>query len=491
MLNEFLMNVAQNLFKPLLLFFYAGLLIPALKVNLEFPKAVFQGLTIYLLLAIGWHGGEELAGLDPALYGQAAGFMVLGFFINVVIGFVAYQLLRWTTRLRNIDAATVAGHYGSDSAGAFVTAVGVLVASHIAFAPYMPVMLAIMEIPGCLVALYLVAKMRNNGMDAAGNMPNETGYSRHRQATPALPRHGEHHAADESEEDWNEEKYNAESLDDEELVGAAVGHTNGAARRGGRPVTRSHSTGQTTHRTGPSHTHGTGHGTNHGAGNDDSDSDLDAKSLGAEELEEARHALQDASLLADEKHPHERVPAKKNAGWLSKELLHEVFLNPGIFLLFAGVVIGCVSRMQGENVTTIDDALFVTLLHGVLCMFQLEMGRNAASKIKDLAAGGWQFVVFAIAAPNLFAGIGLAAAHLYSMFLGQPFEIGTYVLFAILCGSASTIAVPAVQRLAIPEASPTLPLVASLGLTFTYNVTIGIPVYTLIATLITKSFPIL
>ena len=57
------------------------------------------------------------------------------------------------------------------------------------------------------------------------------------------------------------------------------------------------------------------------------------------------------------------------------------------------------------------------------------------------------------------------------------FEPGTYVLFAVLCGAASYIAVPAVQRLAIPEASPTLPLAASLGLTFSYNVTIGIPLY--------------
>ena len=55
------------------------------------------------------------------------------------------------------------------------------------------------------------------------------------------------------------------------------------------------------------------------------------------------------------------------------------------------------------------------------------------------------------------------------------------MLFAVLCGAASYIAVPAVQRLAIPEASPTLPLAASLGLTFSYNVTIGIPIYIEIA----------
>jgi hypothetical protein len=76
------------------------------------------------------------------------------------------------------------------------------------------------------------------------------------------------------------------------------------------------------------------------------------------------------------------------------------------------------------------------------------------------------------------------------MFLGQPFEIGTYALFAVLCGASSYIAVPAVQRLAIPESSPTLPLAASLGLTFSYNVTIGIPVYILIATALTSAWPV-
>jgi uncharacterized protein len=86
--------------------------------------------------------------------------------------------------------------------------------------------------------------------------------------------------------------------------------------------------------------------------------------------------------------------------------------------------------------------------------------------------------------------LGILIAHGYSMFLGTPFDIGTYVLFAVLCGAASYIAVPAVQRLAIPEASPTLPLAASLGLTFSYNVTIGIPVYILIATALTAATPV-
>jgi hypothetical protein len=84
----------------------------------------------------------------------------------------------------------------------------------------------------------------------------------------------------------------------------------------------------------------------------------------------------------------------------------------------------------------------------------------------------------------------MGVACLLSHALHQPFQLGTYVLFAVLCGASSYIAVPAVQRLAIPEASPSLPLAASLGLTFSYNVTVGIPVYLLVAQQLMRAFPV-
>jgi len=118
------------------------------------------------------------------------------------------------------------------------------------------------------------------------------------------------------------------------------------------------------------------------------------------------------------------------------------------------------------------------------------MGITACQRLRDLKMGGWPFVAFAIIAPNVFATFGMAVAHAYSAIIGEPFALGTYVIFAVLCGAASYIAVPAIQRLAIPEASPTLPLAASLGCTFSYNVTIGIPVYIEIAKLLMKAFPV-
>ena len=131
----------------------------------------------------------------------------------------------------------------------------------------------------------------------------------------------------------------------------------------------------------------------------------------------------------------------------------------------------------------------MNLFQGVLCLFLLEMGMTASRKLKDLKAGGPGFIAFALIAPNLFATFGIIVAHTYAHLTHTPFQLGSYVLFSVLCAAASYIAVPAVQRLAIPEASPTLPLAASLGLTFSYNVTIGIPIYIVIAQQVMRAFP--
>jgi uncharacterized protein len=180
----------------------------------------------------------------------------------------------------------------------------------------------------------------------------------------------------------------------------------------------------------------------------------------------------------------------KHASAFTGRLMHEVFLNTGLYLLFGGIVIGLISGLQGPEVTRADDSFFVTLFQGVLCLFLLEMGMTASRKLKDLKTAGWKFVLFGLIAPNVFAILGIVVAHAYSWATGAHFDLGTYVLFSVLCGAASYIAVPAVQRLAIPEASPTLPLAASLGLTFSYNVTVGIPVYMGIAKAVTRGLPV-
>ena len=460
MLEEFVGNVLHNMFKPLLLFFYAGFAIPLLKVNFEFPKPLYQGLTIFLLLAIGWHGGEELAKLDPSMYGQAAGFMLLGFVTNGIIGITAYAALRKFTKLRRIDAATVAGYYGSDSAGTFVTCQGVLIAANIAFAAYMPVMLAIMEIPGCLVALYLISRMRRNAMDADGNMPGEAGYRRGKLQIDT----SDFEAAVSALEDEQEELVAATIVTRGEEVLLEEGE--GVIRIASYTRVREHGGG--------------GHDRGRRGGSQlPEEPEGAAGKLTQGALKQALKA-EDEIALRD----GDGEPAHGGQKRSTREMLHEVFMNPGIFLLFAGIAIGFISQLQGKKVVESNDKLFFELFQPILCLFLLEMGVTAARKLKDLKKAGLPFILFALIAPNVFATFGMLMAHGYSLMTGLHLEHGTYVMFAVLCGAASYIAVPAVQRMAIPEASPTLPLAASLGLTFSYNVTIGIPLYIMISKLI-------
>ena len=465
LLHEFWENFRHNLFKPLLLFFYMGFSIPLLKISFEFPYVIYQGLTMYLLISIGWHGGEELAALSAGSLQQAVGFMLLGFCTNFVIGVLAYTILRWMTDLRKVDAATIAGYYGSDSAGTFVTCVGVLNAAGLVYAAYMPVMLAVMEVPGCLVALYLVSRLRRKGLDVHGNSWDEPGYDPDAvlEEAPAAASHAHGH-----------ESAGRPRAAARQMAAVAHGGNGGNGNYGNSAVAlaeapdatagngNGHSNGDNGHHPhqGPPHTH----------------RDLEREA--------------EMSLERIEGKPFDHEHGKASGSIFSPELLHEVFLNPGLFLLFGGIIIGFISRLQGEKVTAADDPLFVTLFQGVLCLFLLEMGITASKRLKDLRQAGWKFIAFAIVAPNIFATTGIVVAHIYSTMIGVKLDIGTYVLFAVLCGAASYIAVPAVQRLAIPEASPTLPLAASLGCTFSYNVTIGIPLYILIAKLVMTSFPV-
>jgi hypothetical protein len=86
----------------------------------------------------------------------------------------------------------------------------------------------------------------------------------------------------------------------------------------------------------------------------------------------------------------------------------------------------------------------------MLCLFLLEMGMTASKKLKDLKAAGWRFILFGLLAPNIFATAGICVAHAFSLITSSPLQLGTYALFAVLCAAASYIAVPAIQRLAIP-----------------------------------------
>lgn len=301
---------------PVVLFFVFGLTAGLLKSELKLPPALYETLSIVLLLAIGLHGGVELAEqASPALLGQSA--LVLG--LGIVLPLLAFALLR-ALRFDRINAASVAAHYGSVSAGTFAVVVAYLASRQIFFESYMPLFVAILEIPAILVGILL------------------------------------------------------------------------------------------------------------------------AKGI------------------------------SRDTHW--KELGREIFLGKSIMLLLGGLVIGA---LAGKEAIKPLEPLYTGMFKPVLAFFLLEMGLIASGQLGSLRQYGVRLAAFALCMPLLGALVGALLARLMGLSLG-----GT-AMFATLAASASYIAVPAAMRLALPEANPSLSLTASLGITFPFNILIGIPLYLALA----------
>lgn len=162
----------------------------------------------------------------------------------------------------------------------------------------------------------------------------------------------------------------------------------------------------------------------------------------------------------------------KNTQW--SIVFHEVFLGKGIVLLVGGLLIGWIAGPEG--IASIEP-LFFDLFKGVLAIFLLEMGLIAAMQVGSLKNHGVFLIAFGILMPLFSAVIGC----LFGIMLGM--SVGGMGMLATLAASASYIAVPAAMRISIPEANPTLSLTASLGITFSFNVIFGIPIYLKIAEL--------
>jgi hypothetical protein len=156
----------------------------------------------------------------------------------------------------------------------------------------------------------------------------------------------------------------------------------------------------------------------------------------------------------------------KETQWGS--VAHEVFAGKGVVLLLGGLFIGWIAGPDGLDSIK---PLFFDLFKGILALFLLEMGLIAASKISSLHKYGLFLVVFGVGMALLSAVIGTGLGLLLNL------SVGGTAMLAILAASASYIAVPAAMRISVPEANPTLSLTASLGITFPFNVLIGIPVY--------------
>lgn len=311
---------------PAILFFALGVFAKVIKSDLKFPEGLSKGLSLYLLIAIGLKGGTELANAE-------LGLAIKSMFWAVVLGFltpmIGYAILRFRDRIDRMNAAAITAHYGSVSAGTFLTAVAFLDASGITYETYPIIMMVVMETPAIIIGLLLAAMARRKLQQAD----------------------------------------------------STVGQT--------------------------------------------------------------------------------PVP------WRS--LLHEALTNGSVVLLLGAMIIGAVASPEAmEKVYPFSHEIFM----GVLCLFLLDLGMEAARRMKTFKKVGFTLVSFGIIMPIIGGLIGIFVG---ATLLG--FSVGGTLLVAILAASASYIAVPPAMRMGIPEANPSYYLTLSLGVTFPFNVLVGIPLF--------------
>ena len=313
----------QNIVSPMVLFFALGVAAALIRSDLSVPEAAAKLLALYLMLAIGFKGGAEVAksGIDATMALTIGAGILMSFSIPVI----GFALLRLTTRLSAIDAAAVAGHYGSISIVTFVAATEALKSLGLAYEGYLIAVAAVMETPAIIAALLL-------------------------------------------------------------------------ARRG--------------------------------------------------------------------------APARPE-GESTSALLREVGTNGSVVVLVGAFLIGWAT---GEEGMAMIAPFIVDPFRGILCLFLLDMGLVAG---RGLRQGGRALSPALIGFGIYFPLLSAALTGLLALTLGL--SVGGTALLITLAASASYIAVPAAMRLALPEANPAIYLTLSLGVTFPFNLTLGIPLYAALA----------
>ena len=158
--------------------------------------------------------------------------------------------------------------------------------------------------------------------------------------------------------------------------------------------------------------------------------------------------------------------AHTKVGWGTT--LKEVLLGKTVLLLIGGLTIGFVTSVDGYQKVS---PFFVELLSGFLVLFLLHLGYLAGVNFADIKAVGARLAAFGILFPILSGTIGVLIGTAINL------SVGGATMLGILSASASYIAAPAAVAVALPQASPTLALTSSIGITFPFNLIVGIPLY--------------
>lgn len=169
--------------------------------------------------------------------------------------------------------------------------------------------------------------------------------------------------------------------------------------------------------------------------------------------------------------PGKAVASSTSAG----HILRESLTDGAQMLLIGAMVIGLISGPSGQAAMK---PFAGDLFKGMLAFFLLDMGLQAAKHVGTLRQLSPWLLAYGLGAPLVHAGLALGLCLLAGV------SAGNTALLMVLAASASYIAVPAVIRHAIPEANPSLYIGMSLGLTFPFNILVGISFYTQVARLV-------
>ncbi|MCG2588489.1 sodium-dependent bicarbonate transport family permease [Rhodohalobacter sulfatireducens] len=307
-------TIITNLTSPVVMAFVMGIMVKAIKSDLEFPQVLYKSISIYLLVAIGLKGGVELSKTPFSEFILPASATI---FMGIITPIIAFVIIRYLGKVDLDNSAGVAAHYGSVSMVTFLASISYLQTEGLEPEGFMPTLLALLEIPGIIVALMipLLQKSSNSSFGKA---------------------------------------------------------------------------------------------------------------------------------------------------------MHEVVTGGSIVLLLGGLIIGFIAGpVKFQSI----EPFFVNGFQGALFLFLLELGMVTARRFRDLKKVGFFIVAFGILVPILHGFLAILIGFWSGLSLA-----GT-VVFATMVSSASYIAAPAAVRIALPKASPTIYLTASLGITFPFNITIGIPLY--------------
>lgn len=162
----------SSLLVPAVLFFFLGLVAQLIKSDLKFPPDFTKALTIYLLIGIGLHGGIELAKVDV---GAAMSAVLVALVLGFTLPIVAYVALQKLGKIDALNAAAISAHYGSVSAGTFLSAIAFLEAIGQSYEAYPVIMLAIMESPAIIIGLVLASFARKK-LASPSSAPRNNSY---------------------------------------------------------------------------------------------------------------------------------------------------------------------------------------------------------------------------------------------------------------------------------------------------------------------------